>query len=155
MTDLLQVFFLSMLPVGELRLAIPIGVAIYHLAVVPVFFIAVIGNLAPTILLLVFLKEASVYLSTKFLFFRKVFTWWENKTRKKHYENIQKYGVLGLILFVTIPLPMTGAWTGALLATLLNMPLKKSIPALFAGIVFAGFIVSVLVISGINIGEFL
>ena len=143
-----------MLPVGELRLAIPIGIAVYHLGVVPVFFTAVIGNLVPTVLLLVFLREGSEYLSTKFLFFRKIFTWWENKTREKHYKNIQKYGVLGLILFVTIPLPMTGAWTGALLATLLNMPFKKSIPALFAGIVFAGFIVSILVVSGINIGEF-
>ncbi len=155
MTDLLQVFLLSMTPIGELRLAIPVGLAVYRLDIVSVFFAAVIGNLIPVIILLVFLRRFSEYASEKSGFFRNIFSWWENNTRKKHYENIQKYGILGLILFVAIPFPLTGAWTGALLATLMNLPLKKSLPAIFMGIVSAGFIVSILVVSGINIGEFL
>ncbi len=142
------------MPIGELRLAIPMGLAVYHLNVASVFFTAVVGNAVPVVLLLLFLEKFAEYISSKSGFFKNIFSWWQDNARKKHYENVQKYGILGLILFVAIPFPLTGAWTGALLATLMNLPIKKSLSALFMGIVLAGFIVSVLVVLGTNIDKY-
>ncbi len=151
MTDLLQVFLLSMTPIGELRLSIPMGILVYNLSAFSVFFVSVIGNLVPAVFLLLFLKEVSVYLSKKSIIFKKMFSWWENNAREKHISKIQEYGAVGLALFVAIPLPLTGAWTGALLATMMNLPLKKSLPAILFGVISAGIIITTMIIFGINI----
>ena len=155
MNDLLQVFLLSMAPVGELRLSIPIGLAVYHLDILSVFLVSVIGNLLPIIFLLFFFKRVSLLLSEKSKTFKKLIDYWEGATREKHSAKIQEYGAIGLALFVAIPLPMTGAWTGALLATLMELPIKKSLPAIFAGIVVSGLIVVAAVVLGINIEKYL
>jgi len=155
MTELFQVFLLAMTPVGELRLAIPMGILVFHLSAVSVFFVSVMGNLVPAIFILFFLNKISVFLSNKSLFFKKIFGWWENNARKKHLSKIQEYDAIGLALFVAVPLPLTGAWTGALLATLMNLPLKKSISAIFLGVIGAGIIVTVMVVFGINIEKYL
>jgi len=154
MADLLQVFLLSMTPIGELRLAIPMGIAVYHLPVMYVFLVSVIGNLVPAFILLFFLEEISVYLSKKSAFFQKMFSWWQNNVQKKHLEKVQKYGWAGVALFIAVPLPLTGAWTGALLATLLDLPIKKSLLAIFLGVTGAGIIVTTAVYFGINIEKY-
>ena len=125
MIDLLQVFLLSMTPIGELRLSIPMGILVFHLNAVSVFFVSVIGNLVPAVFFLFFLKNVSAYLSKKSVFFQKAFSWWENNARQKHLSKIQQYETIGLALFVAVPLPMTGAWTGALLATLMDIWTNK------------------------------
>lgn len=155
MDNLLQVFLLSMTPVGELRLSIPIGIVAFNLNVLSVFLVSVLGNLVPAVFLLLFFKKVSQYLSDRYLFFRKIFGWWENNAKEKHIQKIQKYDMLGLILFVGIPLPLTGAWTGALLATIVNLPLKKSITAILLGIIGAGIIVTTLVVFGVSIEKYL
>lgn len=144
-----------MTPVGELRLSIPIGIAGFHLDIFSVFVVSVIGNFMPAIALLFFFRKISLFLSARSRFMQRVIGFWENRTKERHYTKIQKYGIIGLILFVATPLPMTGAWTGSLLATLMSLPLKKSIPAIFAGIFFAGITVTALVVSGINIQKYL
>ena len=155
MADLLQVFLLSMTPIGELRLAIPIGIAVYHLSPVSVFFISVVGNLIPAILILFLLKNVSAYLLKKSKIFQKLFTLWQDSAKKKYPEKAQKYETIGLALFIAIPLPLTGAWTGALLATLMNLPLKKSLLAVFSGVIGAGLIVTAAAFLGINIEKYL
>jgi len=100
MSDILQVFLLSMTPIGELRLAIPVGIAVYHINATSVFFVSVIGNLVPAIFLLFFLKKVSEYFSKKSRLFQKLYAWWENNARDKHSEKIQKYGAIGLALVV-------------------------------------------------------
>lgn len=145
MTDLLQVFFLSMTPIGELRLSIPLGILVYNLPIIQVFLVSIIGNLVPAIFLLFFLKKISLYFSEKSVIFKKAFSWWENRTRMNYSGKIQNYGLLGLIIFIAIPYPLTGAWTGALLATIMNLPVKKSLPAIVAGVVLAGLIVTTIV----------
>lgn len=154
MSDLLQVFLLSMTPVGELRLAIPMGIMAYNIDAATVFFVSVIGNLIPAIFLLFFLKKLSVYLSGKSIIFKRIFTWWETRAREKHITKIEKYDVIGLALFIAIPLPLTGAWTGALLATIMDLPVKKSLPAVLIGVVGAGVIVTTAVIAGVNIEKY-
>jgi uncharacterized membrane protein len=155
MTNLLQVFLLSMTPIGELRLSIPMGILVFQLSAFSVFFVSIIGNLVPAIFLLFFLKKISSYLSKKSIFFQKIFSWWENNAKKKHLDGVQKLGLVGLFLFVAIPLPLTGAWTGSLLATIMNLPIKKSLPSIFFGIVTAGMIVTFTIIFGINIERYL
>ena len=144
-----------MTPIGELRISIPMGIAVYHIDAVLVFFVSVIGNLVPAIFLLLFLKKVSEYLSRKSTLFNRAFSWWESNARKRHYEKVQKYGAIGLALFVVVPLPLTGAWTGALLATMMNLPLKKSIPAILCGVFAAGLIVTATVMFGVNIERYL
>lgn len=154
MSDIFYTFLLSMIPVGELRLAIPVGILIYQLDVFLVFFVSVFGNLIPAIFLLFFLKKISVYLSNKSAFFKKIFTWWEDRSREKHIAKIQRYEIIGLALFVAIPFPMTGAWTGALLATIMNLPLKKSLTAIICGVFGAGLIVTALITFGVSIEQY-
>lgn len=154
MIDFLQVFILSMTPLGELRLSIPMGVLVYDLNAISVLIVSIIGNFIPALFILIFLKKFSKWFSEKSKIFHKVFTWWENNARNKHMEKIKDYGAIGVAVFVGIPLPMTGAWTGSLLATLMDLPLKKSIPAVFTGIVGAGILMSIMVSAGVNIEKY-
>lgn len=154
MIDLLQVFLLSMTPIGELRLSIPMGIIIYNLNVVLVFFISIIGNLIPPIFILIFAEKLIPYFSKKFKIFEKLYKWWENNIRKKHYEKIEKYGPIGLVLFVGIPLPMTGAYTGSVLAILAKLSFKKSLLSIILGVIIAGIITTIVVMLGINIEQY-
>ena len=153
MEALIKVLLLSMTPVGELRLAIPIGVAVLHLNTAMVFLVAVTGNLVPVLFILFLFKKLSPYFTEKSKTFSKTLNWWEENATKKHSYKIQKYRFVGLMLLVGVPLPFTGAYTGALLAVLMELPLKITIPAIFAGIVISGVIVTSLVIFGVNIQD--
>lgn len=155
MADLIKVFLLSMAPVGELRLSIPIGVAVYHLNIAVVFLVAVAGNFLPAMSVLLIFKKIAPILSKKYKIFEFLFDKWGTKVLKRHSGKIQKYGVVGLALLVGVPLPFTGAYTGSLLAVLMELPFKKSVAAIFAGIVASGVIVSFLVIFGVNVQDHL
>ena len=133
-------FLISMVPVIELRGAIPFGVAA-GLSVPQVFILSVIGNLLPIPILVVFT--------------RKVFEWLRTKSRKlddlvcrleakadKNKEVVMRYEFWGLMILVAIPLPGTGAWTGALVAAMMDMRLKRAMPAIIMGVIVAGIIVT-------------
>lgn len=132
----------SMIPVAELRLGIPFGVA-RGLPVWAAYLAAVIGNMLPVPFIVVYIRRI-------FLWMRRRLPWLNNLVdkleRKAHLkgQRVTKYKYLGLLLFVAIPLPGTGAWTGSLAAAFLDMPLRKALPSIFAGIVIAGFAISVL-----------
>jgi uncharacterized membrane protein len=141
--------------VGELRLAIPVGIFIYHLNWFHVFVIAVLGNLLPVIFLLLFLDKISKYLSEKSKNCRRFFQWIFERTRKKHISKFEKYNHIALLILVAIPLPFTGAWTGALVAFLFGIPFKKAFPAISLGVVIAGLIVIFVIKAGISIEKYL
>ena len=123
----LWVFFLSMVPVLELRAAIPIG-ATLGLEWVANYLICVIGNMIPE-----WMKKIPRL--------DKIALWVENKAQKNT-PKVQKYASLGLLIFVALPLPGTGAWTGALVAAMLDMRMKYAIPSIFCGVLIAGLIMS-------------
>lgn len=135
--EIAATFFISMVPVIELRGAIPVGIAA-GLSPAVAFTVSVLGNLVPVPFIL--------------LLIRRIFDWLrgtktlgpiiEKLERRAHLKGrvVQKYRVPGLILLVGIPLPGTGAWTGALVAALLDIRLKSAIPAIFAGLLIAGAI---------------
>ncbi len=133
----LVVFIVSMMPIIELRGAIPLGV-FFNMNPWITFFLAVIGNLLPIPFIILCARPiVDFFLKTKL--FRPLGEWLENKVRKNSHK-ITKYKTFGLFLFVAIPLPGTGAWTGALLAALMNMRLKDAFPSIALGVVTAGLI---------------
>ena len=139
--SILMTFLISMVPVLELRGAIPIGVA-GGLPPLAAMLIAILGNLAPVPFLLVFTRRVFNWLKTKGRI-RRLVERLEQRAAKKS-QLVMDYAWLGLCILVAIPLPGTGAWTGALVAALMNMRLKRAMPAIALGVVIAGLIVTCL-----------
>ncbi|MBD3238401.1 MAG: ligand-binding protein SH3 [Candidatus Moranbacteria bacterium] len=135
------VLILAMLPVSELRGAIPAGILIYQLSPWLVFFLALIGNLIPVFFILVLLKKVDRFLRQHSKFFSRILDWVYARTRKKGQAKIKKSGLLALVLIVAIPMPFTGAWTGAVLASLLDIPIRKAFPLIALGVFIAAIAV--------------
>jgi len=151
MNGIIETFLLAMTPIGELRAAIPVALAVYKMPWTAAYIAAVLGNLVPAVFLLLFLEPVSAFLSRRFKIFKSFFGWLFARTRHRGGKWFKRYGWLGLIPFVAIPLPITGAWTGALLAYLFKIPFKKAFAAITAGVALAGAIVTTLTLTGITI----
>lgn len=137
----LATFFISMIPITELRASIPIGIEVYGLDIWKVWLIAVIGDFIPAVVILYFLPLLRNWI-LKNKFFGKVLTHSLNKAEKKFAGKYEKYGLLGLVVFVGIPLPFTGSWTGSLASVVFNLPLRKSAPMIFVGVCVAATLVT-------------
>lgn len=133
----LAVFLVSILPVVELRGAIPFGVGL-GMDWRAVYLISVIGNMLPVPFIILFFRPIINYLK-KTRIFGKLATKLHDRSLRKS-ATVTKYKVFGLFLFVMIPLPGTGAWTGSAIAALLDMRLKDAIPAIFLGVLCAGIL---------------
>ena len=142
-------FLISMLPVVELRGGLPYGIALgldYPVALAA----AVIGNMVPVPFIIVYIRHVFAWL-------RKRSKWWDEKItrleKKAHLKGrvVRKYSTIGLCILVAIPLPGTGAWTGALVAAVLDMRLKKAIPAIFLGVCIAAAIMTMVTFGLIHI----
>jgi uncharacterized membrane protein len=138
----LKVFFISMIPIFELRGAIPIGILHYQIPVWKVYPIAVVGNMIPIFLLLLF-YDLITRLFFRVPFLKKILEKIFERTRRKG-KVVEKYEELGLMLFVAIPLPVTGGWTGSLAAYLFGLGFWKSIMFILFGVMFAGVLVTIL-----------
>lgn len=130
----LVVFIISMLPILELRGGI-IASALLGINIVKAVGICMVGNILPIPFILAFITPIFTWLKQTSLF-RPMVEKLENKAMSKS-EQIQKYEFLGLMLFVGVPLPGTGAWTGALIAAMLGIKVKKAAAAIFCGIIMA------------------
>ena len=133
---------IAMLPIAELRGAIPIALGVYDLSVPTSYFLSVVGNLIPVVFVLLWLEPVSVFLRKKSKAFEKFFNWLFERTRKKFTKKYEKWGYFALILFVAIPLPVTGAWTGSIAAFLFGIPFKKAFPLIIVGVLIAGIVVT-------------
>lgn len=142
MKDILLTFLVAMVPVVELRGAIPFGV-VRGLNLWTAIIASVLGNLVPVPFII--------------LFIRKIFAWMRahmpkldglvirmEKKAEKNRAAVEKYAFWGLVILVAIPLPGTGAWTGALVAAMMEIRLKRAFPAIAIGVAIAGVIVSVI-----------
>lgn len=137
--QLFHTFVISMAPVIELRGSIPYGIA-QGLPFWPVFFVALVGNLIPVPFIILFIRKI-------FAFLRKSSTlgpYIERLERKAHLKGhvVNRYKTMGLFVLVAIPLPGTGAWTGALVAACLDIRLRRAFPAIALGVLVAGLLVS-------------
>lgn len=153
-TEEIKIFLLAMTPLGELRISLPVALTIYRLDWFSAYLISVIGNLVPIILLLLFLEPVSRWLSKNFQIFQKFFSWIFARTRKKYNAKIEKYGKVALLLFVALPLPLTGGWSGSLVAFLYGIPFKTAFPLITLGIMIAGVIVLLATLAGITIEKY-
>ena len=136
----LAVFIVSMMPIVELRGAIPFGVSL-GLDWREVYILSVIGNIIPIPFIILFFRPVIEYME-KTKLFGKLASKLRHRTNNK-IKNLNKYKMLGLFLFVAIPLPGTGAWTGSAIAALMKMRIKHSFVAIAAGVVSAGLIMLV------------
>jgi len=132
----------AMIPVVELRGGIPFGVAA-GLPVWAAYLAAVIGNLIPVPFIIVYIRRIFQWMRRRMPRLNRLVDRLEAKAHLKG-QKVSKYKYLGLAIFVAIPLPGTGAWTGSLAAAFLDMPLRKAIPSVIAGVVVAGFLISAL-----------
>lgn len=141
----LIVFFISMVPLIELRGAIPYAIG-YNLPILPSYIIAIIGNMLPVPIIYLFARRVLEFGKDK-KYIGKFFTWCLKKGDaggKKLQEKAGKGLYWALFIFVGIPLPGTGAWTGTLAASILDMDFKKSVIAVMAGVILAGIIMGIL-----------
>ena len=136
----LIVFIISLMPLLELRGGL-IASAILNVEYLKAGILCIIGNIIPIPFILLFLKKVFSVME-RFKPTKKVVVWLEDKA-KKNKPKIDKYGFWGLVLFVGIPLPGTGAWTGSLVASVFEMDYKKSLLAIFLGIILAFIIMSI------------
>ncbi len=151
----LATFLIAMIPVGELRVSIPIGIAVYRLPVWQVVLLSVIGNITPAVLLLAAYGPLSRFLSKRFRFCQRLFDAVFRYTTKKHKVTFEKWGPLALITFVAIPLPLTGAWSGSVAAFAFGVPFGRAVCYLFLGVSIAATIVTAMTLAGGKLLTFL
>lgn len=153
-TKYLIVFIISMVPMVELRLAIPVAIG-YGLPTIPSYILCIVGNMVPVPFIFFFARKILEWGSDK-KYIGKFFLFCLDKGHKGGEQLKEKAGkglFLALLLFVGIPLPGTGAWTGTLAASILDMDFKKSVVAVMAGVFLAGVIMaaaSILVKGGLG-----
>lgn len=131
----------AMVPVVELRGAIPIGVGV-GLPLWVSIAVSVVGNMIPVPFIILFIRQIFKWMRKVNSTFARIVDKMEEKANK-HRDKVTKYGFWGLFILVAIPLPGTGAWTGALVAAVMELRFKTALPAIFLGVVGAAIIVSI------------
>ncbi len=147
---MLKTLVTAMLPILEIRGAIPVGVA-SGLDPWLAFAVGFVGNMLPIPILILLTRKVIEWLK-KHNMLVKLTAWLENKGSKGA-QKVQRYSFWGLFILVAIPLPGTGAWTGALVASLLDMRLKRALPAIAMGVAVAGLIVLLVTYGVISAGS--
>lgn len=147
---MLKTLVTAMMPILEIRGAIPVGVA-SGLDPWLAFAVGFVGNMLPIPILILLTRKIIEWLK-KHNMLVKLTAWLENKG-SKGVQKVQKYSFWGLFILVAIPLPGTGAWTGALVASLLDMRLKRALPAIAMGVAVAGLIVLLVTYGVISAGS--
>lgn len=137
----LEIIFLAMLPITELRASIPIGITVFHLSAVSAFGFSLIGTMIPLIFLFLFLPSFLKMLSKHFSPIHTLLERYFYQLSKKHEKKLNLYGSLFLFVFVAIPHPGGGVWTASILAILFHMKRRYAIPAIVCGLIVSGFIV--------------
>ena len=140
----LRTVVISMIPIIELRGAIP-AAKYWDAGLGTTFFWAVLGNMLPIPFILLLLGPVSDWLRRRSGIMDRFFTWLFARTRRKHGKSFEKWRDAALCIFVAIPLPGTGAWTGALAAFVFDVPFSHALPAIFLGVLIAGVVVTLVV----------
>ena len=148
--DWFKILFGSMIPFLESRYIIPYAMWEFNWQWWEVFPLALVGNILPIPFVLIFFKYIEKFLR-KFIFWVNLMDKIFDRTRKKANKKIERYETLGLLLFVAIPLPFTGAWTGSLIAYLFDLNFYKSLIVILLGIIISGSIMIVLYSTGLII----
>ena len=144
-----KIFILSMLPITELRFSIPYGILMYDISIINTVTLSIIGNILIGVLIIYIIGPSMNFLR-KFSFIENIITSIFKRTRRKG-DIVNRLKFFGLIIFVGIPLPLTGVWTGSLASYLFGLSKSKSVFAIICGVLLSSSIVTSLTIAGINI----
>jgi len=145
--NIFWIIVITFLPFLELRASIPYGILILKMHWIPVFIIAVIANIIIGPLVYFFLDRV-IHIFLKMKFIDNLYQKYVDKTQKNIHQYVEKYGEAALAIFIGIPLPGTGVYTGALAAYLIGMDYKKLIVSTIFGVLIAGIIVTAVVLTG-------
>ncbi|OGZ29940.1 MAG: hypothetical protein A2931_01830 [Candidatus Niyogibacteria bacterium RIFCSPLOWO2_01_FULL_45_48] len=140
-------------PISEVRGAIPLGILLFGMPPLKTYLLSVLGNLLPVVPLLFFLERFSLFSMRRFYFMNRFLSWLFEYTRSRHSDHFHYWGwaPVALFVFVAIPLPLTGAWSGALVAFIFGVPLRRASLIIFLGIVSAAAVVLATTLFGITI----
>lgn len=147
----LSVFLLSMAPITELRAAIPVGLGVYDLSLWVTMPLVLIGNMIPAFVILYGWDWFIQYCSRHFPWLEKILNKWYQKTQVQWDAKIEKYGPWALVLFVAVPLPGSGVWSGSLAAWIFKLEKKNALISIFIGILLSSAIVIALTLGGIGL----
>ena len=148
-------FIISALPLSELRGAIPLAILKFGFSPAKALLISFLGNVLPVLPLLIGIEKVSEYLIHRFHWFNRFFGWLFERTRRKHKNHFHYFGDLALFLFVAVPLPLTGAYSGVVAAFIFGVPKNHAFWSIISGVMAAGLIVTFLTVFGINLFEFI
>ena len=153
LSEILATIGIAASPISELRGAIPIAISVYDFPWYYALLFGLIGNLLPVPFILLFLN-AIIPLLCKVRFLDKFIQWFFARTRRRG-RIVERYERIGLALFVAIPLPITGAWTGSILAVLLGLRFRQAFLSITAGVLIAGVIVTCATVLGWAVADVL
>ncbi|KKP68998.1 MAG: hypothetical protein UR66_C0002G0055 [Candidatus Moranbacteria bacterium GW2011_GWE1_35_17] len=142
----LATFLMAMLPVTELRAAIPVAILKYNMSPWLALTYSVLGNTLMGVLVLLLIEPITKIIIEKVPFIHRIWTKYIDRLHKKHKESFEKWEALALIIFIAIPLPMTGAFSGAVAASIFQIPPKKASTYIFLGCLIAGVTVTAITV---------
>jgi uncharacterized membrane protein len=145
----LAVLLLAALPISELRFSIPFAVQAFGMPVVQAFAWSVVGNIIPVPFILLFLGPVTAWAEDHWAWLHRLLDRLFAHSRRRHTARFDRMRDAALVTFVAIPLPITGAWSGALAAFVFGVEPRKATVLISMGVVIAGVIVSVLTIAGV------
>lgn len=138
---------IAMVPIGEIRAALPIALTVYKQPFWLAYLLGVLGNMIPIVLILRLLQPFSEFLMKRSKIAVKFFEWFFQRTHRKNKKSFEKWGILALVIFIAIPLPLTGGWSGSVAAFVFGIPFKKALLANLIGVSIAGLIVGAMTIG--------
>jgi len=142
-------FMIAMIPIAELRVALPVAILVYKMSFWPALFWSVLGNMLPIFFIVYLLRPGADFLIKHWRLAKRFFDWWFGRVRRKFEGGVLKYGInLALVIFVAIPLPLTGAWSGAVASFLFGIPPRRALILIAFGVIIAGIIVAALTAGG-------
>ncbi|MFN4218964.1 MAG: COG2426 family protein [Candidatus Bipolaricaulia bacterium] len=148
--QVLIVLVIAALPISELRGAIPVAMGVYGFDPVTAYLVGVMGNLLPVPILLKILEPVTALLRRSVIVDRVV-SWVFARTRARHRAMIERFGAVALVLFVAVPVPATGAWTGVLIAHVFGIPFRYAFPLIALGVSIAGVVVTLATLGVIQL----
>ena len=140
-------FLISMVPVVELRGGLPYGI-VSGLSLPLAAVSAILGNMLPVPFIIIFIERIFQWLRRNYPKMDSLIGRLEKRAEEKQ-ETVDKYGWIGLVILVAIPLPGTGAWTGSLVAAVMRMKLQKAVPCVFLGVIIAAILMTIITKLGI------
>ncbi len=147
----LAVVLIALIPIAELRVSIPVALGVYGMSVPEAIFWSVLADIFISAVIIYSLGPIYNFLAGRFKFIDKFFNWFFGRTRRRFFRKYEVFGNLALMLFVAIPLPITGAWTGSAASWLFDVSKKKALLYVSLGVIIAAGIVTLLSLGAFKI----